>query len=1039
VEGIETRMIGREAELKRLQDALYDAMEDCERQVVTIVGEAGVGKSRLLYEFDNWLELLPETVRYFRGRARQEMQRLPYALLRDLFAFRFRIQDSDSAETVRQKMVQGVSEVLGGAGQGKAQAHVIGHILGFDFSHSEHLHGVRDDPQALRDEAVAHMRQFFAGNAKLDETVLFLEDLQWADDSSLDVVNHLAEALGEQRLLIVCAARPALFERRPHWGEGQTFHARLELEPLSRRDGRRLVADILQKVDAVPNTLRDLIVSSAEGNPFFIEELIKMLIEDQVIITGDEDRVIVRGDEDAGIGTGEEAWRLEPDRLAQVRVPESLTGVLQARLDRLPPQERTILQQASVVGRLFWDRAVAHIRSSGSAATATDDEVLNGLVALRERDMVFRRETSAFAGAGEYLFKHALLREITYASVLKRLRQVSHGLVADWLLEEGGERAGEITGLIADHLEAAGRTEEAVERLLQAGDQARLVYAHDEAIAYYRRALAALMERGDRGQAARTLMKLGLTYHTAFDYRRSRQAYDEGFGLWQQVAREQQPALPPAPHALRMGGTGVALTLDVAKAEDEASITAIRHLFSGLVRETTEYEDVLPDVARSWDILDGGRRYVFHLRDDVRWSDGTPVTAQDFEYAWRRILDPNVSRQLGTMLYDIKGARAFHQGEEREPDSLGIRVRDEVTLEVELERPTGYFLQMLVRGPCHPVPRHVVEIHGDDWTQVHNVVSNGPFRLESFEPNRRIVGVRNPDYHGESRGNVRRVEITQFSDETSARAGLALYEADELDTLGLSVLPLAEQRRAHQRHAADYRSGHFPLTHYLGFNTRIAPFDDLRVRRALVMAADREKLVAEVYGGEMVSARGGFVPPGIAGHSPDIGLPYNPEEARHLLAQAGYPEGQGWPIVTAGMGTLERELEHLQAQWRRELGIEIRYKKLEWPAYRELLRTDPPPIIAMGWAADYPDPDSFLRLGFPREGTGWHNDSYESLVEEARALTDQERRMALYREADRILIDEAVIMPLGYASWHQLVKPWVVRSDSLLDMVIRPH
>ncbi len=352
VEGIETHMMGREAELKHLQEAFYTAIEDRELQVITISGEAGVGKSRLLHEFDAWAELLPEHFFYFKGRASAEMQNQPYGLIRDLVAFRFQIQDSDTAADVREKLEEGVGAALGGhkeSDQGSQialRAHLIGHLVGFELGDSPHLAEVRDDPQQLRDQTLAYLADYFQGMAGQFPLLVLLEDLHWADDSSLDALNHLALALCEQPLMIVGAARPELFERRPHWGEGQGFHRRLALEPLSKWDSRRLVAEILQRVDQVPDALRDLIVTGAEGNPFFIEELVKMLIEDGLIVKGEEE------------------WRMVPSRLAGVHVPPTLIGVLQARLDRLPLEERTVLQQASVVGRLFWDRAVARINAS---------------------------------------------------------------------------------------------------------------------------------------------------------------------------------------------------------------------------------------------------------------------------------------------------------------------------------------------------------------------------------------------------------------------------------------------------------------------------------------------------------------------------------------------------------------------------------------------------------------------------------------------------------------------------------------------------
>ncbi|MGD2146799.1 MAG: adenylate/guanylate cyclase domain-containing protein [Anaerolineae bacterium] len=406
VEGIETRMIGRQAELTRLQEAFYTAMEDRELQMVTVVGEAGVGKSRLLYEFDLWAELLPEDF-FFKGRGLQEMQRLPYSLLRSLFAFRFQIEDTDPLPVVRQKLERGIGAALGEGEESRLAlraAHIIGHLVGFELGPSRHLEDVLDEPKKTHDRAMTYLANYFKALASEYPVLMLLEDLHWADNGSLDALNHLALALVDQPLMIVGTARQALFERRTHWGEGQPFHSRLQLRPLTKRNTRRLLDEILQKVEDVPDTLSELVVAGAEGNPFLVEELVKMLVEDGVIIKG------------------EERWRVEPSRLSEVRMPPTLRGVLQARRDRLPIEDRMILQQASVVGRKFWDQAVVHIGES-AAEGVHDADVLDTLSELRGREMVFRRETTAFAGAREYVFKHNVPREVTYESLLKRLRR----------------------------------------------------------------------------------------------------------------------------------------------------------------------------------------------------------------------------------------------------------------------------------------------------------------------------------------------------------------------------------------------------------------------------------------------------------------------------------------------------------------------------------------------------------------------------------------------------------------------------------------
>ena len=477
VEGVETPMIGREKELRQLQEAFHLAHDPAGGgcQVVTITGEAGVGKSRLLYEFEDWLELLPQPVCYLKGRASQEMRHQPYALVRDLLAMRLQIQDNDPIDVVREKIENGIGGTLGEDTRGQMKSHLIGQLLGFDFSGSPHLQGVLDDAQQLHDRGLIYLIEYLGAAAALDPMLVFLEDIHWADDSSLDTAQQLAARLSAHRLLMVCLARPSLLERRPHWDEGQATHRLLELGPLSEQDSRLLVKEILHKVDDIPDTLRQLVVDRAEGNPLYVEELIKMLIEDGVILKGD----------DGGL------WRVESGRLAQVRVPPTLVGVLQARLDSLEQTEQITLQRASVVGRTFWDQAIAQI-SDPSGERSEQGEILTALDTLGDKEMVFTQAVSAFAGAQEYAFKHAILREVAYSNILKRVRRRYHGLVAEWLIEYSGERADEYAGLIAEHLETAGEMERAIVYLYRAGQQAAAQFANAEATDCFSRALRLL-------------------------------------------------------------------------------------------------------------------------------------------------------------------------------------------------------------------------------------------------------------------------------------------------------------------------------------------------------------------------------------------------------------------------------------------------------------------------------------------------------------------------------------------------------------------
>jgi oligopeptide transport system substrate-binding protein len=765
-----------------------------------------------------------------------------------------------------------------------------------------------------------------------------------------------------------------------------------------------------------------LIVEGAEGNPFYVEELIKMLIEDGVIVPG-EDR-----------------WRVELERLAGVHVPPTLTGVLQARLDSLPAEEKMLLQRAAVVGRLFWDTAVAELKAK-EGSELDKEEITSLLEAVRDRELVFRRERSAFAGAEEYIFKHALLRDVTYETVLLNLRWVYHGQVARWLEVAAGKRIGEYLGLIAGHYELAGEGERAVDYLLQAGDQARLAYACQEASGYYHRALPLLEEQGKQEQAARTLMKLGLTYDLAFDFQASRQAYDEGFALWQRAGDVQWEDLSPAPHSLRLNTTNPT-TLDPTMAEDSRSGTKISELFSGLVEQRLDLE-VVPDVAQSWEVLEGGKRYLFHLREDVLWSDGRPVTAGDFEYAWKRVLDPALGMPLASLLDDIRGARAFRQGKVPDPDSVGVRALDEVTLVVDLEGPTGYFLQLLANTIAFPVPRHVVELHGEAWAEPGNIVTCGPFRLETWQPGELMTLARNPDYPGRFRGNIECVELLLCDLEPAV--SLEMYEGDRLDVVDVTAIHVDRMR---QRYAGEYRRFPQLVTTYLQFDVSRPPFDDVRVRRAFVLATDREALVKAARS-DCFPATGGFVPPGIPGHSPGVGLPCDLGRARQLLAEAGYPGGQGFPVVECVTRTDQADLgENLQAQWQENLEVKINWETVEWQAILARLGEHVPHLLVMGWMADYPDPDNFLRarIDHIQQQGGWRNEGYDSLVKRAQRSLDQGERIKLYGEAEQILVEEAPIMPIFHRAVRLLVKPWVTRFPTtglrewfFKDVIIKPH
>jgi predicted ATPase/class 3 adenylate cyclase len=511
VEGIQTRMVGRQAQLADLQIAWRAVLQGEGARLVTVTGEAGVGKSRLVHEFIRWLEL-PEAAAqdalHFRGRAFPQMVNIPYSLLRDVFRDRFDILDSDRQPVVQRKFEAGMRAHLDAD-----QAHLVGQLLGFDFSNTQAVKNLAGSA-AFAAQARLSLSRYFQGITAGQPTLMFLEDIHWGDTASLDFVSHLVEENSGQRLLLVALSRPTLYERLPNWGRG--FPAtRIDVRPLEPDDSRALVNDILQKVDRLPPDVRDLIVQNAEGNPFYVEELIKMLIDDGVILRG------------------EDCWQVGIEHLKRARIPTTLTGVLQARLDSLPVPEKEILQRAAVIGRHFWDDAVEWLLEQ-PAEQRPDVPLDPTLNAVLGRELVFREGRSAFSDAKEFIFKHALLRDVTYETVLLKLRRVYHRQAALWLETHSGERANEYAGLIADHYVKASDNPQAVAWLNRLAQAAYHSSAFRESIAAQEQILA-LTPANNLAERAQALDRIGSAYEKLCEYPEAIAHAQAGLSLARQI------------------------------------------------------------------------------------------------------------------------------------------------------------------------------------------------------------------------------------------------------------------------------------------------------------------------------------------------------------------------------------------------------------------------------------------------------------------------------------------------------------------------
>ncbi len=995
---LDAPMVGRSAAMRQL-DRAYHRARAGRGGVVLVSGEPGIGKSRLLQEFASGLE---REATILVGGGHETEQGLPYWPLVE--ALRPHLEAIDwAALAVERTSLAEVTRLL------------------------PELHGrIPDLPPPAPPEPGQEQARLFralvdlllALSARRPPLILCLDDLHWTDEATRSWLGYLGRYIRRAAVLILgayrtgeAAAVSALRTELARLGVLQE----VGLEGLAEEDVLYLVRHLSGQDSGVERFSRRMHRETG-GNPFFLLEVLRVMFEAGILWQDDAGW-------SAAVDEATEGYRDLP-------LPDTVVQAIRTRLDRLSPQARQVAEAGAVIGGQF---GVGLIQATSGRR---EDEVVDALDMLVARQLLSEHE-------GIYRFDHDLVRAVVYRDLSYGRRRLLHRRAGE-ILER--LRPGDAAAL-AWHYERAEQMDKAVAYLLRAGDRARGLYAYPEAIRHYRRALALLKEQGDHERAARTLMRLGLTYHIAFDFQRARESYDQAFVLWQQVeAAPPADLLAPAPHAFRIDWPHL-LTLDPALVGDANSGGVVEQLFSGLV-EPSPNMNIVPDVAHSWDVLEGGRTYVFHLRDDARWSDGVPVTAQDFEYAWKRVLDPAVGSPCASLLYDIKGARAFHQGDLRDPDGVGVRALDEGTLLVELEGPISYLLHLLAHSVARPVPRHVVEAHGEAWTRTEHLVTNGPFRLENWEWGRRVVLARNPGYHGRFTGNVERVELYLLVDPEAKIAKLEMYEGDALDIISLWWgLPPAEMERILRRHAGEHISGPQLLIRCVCFNVAHPPFNDRRVRQAFAHAIDREALTRVLMRGLASPATGGFVPPGMPGHSPDIGLQYDPDQARKLLAQAGYAQGRGFPVVEwPTFSGSEIIAERLQREWRRVLGVEVRRETLEWKPYVERIFNGRSSIFLGAWMADYPDPDSFLRLSDYRRLTRWENANYDSLVEQARRIMDQEERMRMYRRADQILMEESPLIPLVYSRQNVLVKPWVRRYPVSSfkwwfwkDIIIEPH
>lgn len=1046
IEGLTSPLVGRDRELAELREA-FQELDAGHGQIVFVLGEAGIGKSRLVEEAriadskNASSSHLPSTLRWLEGRALSYGQALPFWTIMQLLqndlglvdgepeirirvALRRRVQGlfgddaavrpSDRKGTVRADAAQESDEVL----------PYLGQLLGVKLEGEAAARVKTLDGETLKRQTLLAIGEYFERMAERQATVLVLEDLHWADPSTLETLEHLFALTNRVPLLLLALMRV----ERDHgsWRIKQAArtdyehrYTEINLKALSPDEQNRLVNNLLE-VAELPERTRRTLLDRAEGNPLYLEEILRSLIE-QGGITRDEHG----------------HWHAQ-SLISNLQIPDTLQGVLLARIDRLDSDLRHTLQLASVIGKTFLYRLL-------QAIVEAERELDTQLAQLQRADLVREK---ARRPELEYMFKHSLTQEAAYDSLLLERRREFHRKVSAALEELFAERKDEFLGLLAYHLDRAGEKEKAIDYLIRAGDKTRLEDAHEEAIQFFQRAIELLHELGDSESEAKTWLKLGMVYHTNFDFAAAYRANETAFAMQRQEQKRRPVSANIEPgdrNRIRFGFQGAEsfTTLDPGRITDTIQYSIVGGLFAGVAQLDGKL-NLIPHAARSWQVLDEGTRYVIHLREDVHWTDGTPVTAADYEWACKRNIHPANRSEFAHWLDSVVGAREFRQGMTADADTVGIRALDALTLEIRLETPAAYFPYIFAMPITFPLPRTVIEQVGSEWWKPEHIISNGAFRLDQFDDNGGALE-RNADYFGEISGNLDRFEWRVIPEESER---VRAYLEGELDRIELYPVP-SPSRLPPGAGEAEGQISSTLTTAYLAIFPRQPPLDDLRVRRALMQSIDRDSIRMEARLAR-TKARGGIIPPGMPGHSPEIGLSFDVETARRLLAEAGFPGGRGFPPLTliCAYSTEAARAQAIVHQWREHLGITIRVGEPDghWYASEQI------PEIASGpWVPDYPDPDAVLRtmpLYDMLQRAGWANARFGALVAEAARTPDRARRMAMYREADRIWVaEEAVVCALFY-EWeiYTFTKPWVKGAAisplghfSIQNLVVEPH
>lgn len=468
-------------------------------------------------------------------------------------------------------------------------------------------------------------------------------------------------------------------------------------------------------------------------------------------------------------------------------------------------------------------------------------------------------------------------------------------------------------------------------------------------------------------------------------------------------------------------------SLDPHKTSTVYEAHILRDLFLGLVTEDQNSETI-PGAAESWAVSDDGTVYTFKLRDGAVWSDGSPVTADDFVYSFQRLQDPATAAEYASMLYVIKNGEEVNTGK-MQPEELAVRAVDANTFEVTLKSPTPYFIEMLTHQAAYPVSRKAIESMGADWIKAGNLVSNGAYTLAEFVPNDHIRLVKNPKFY--DAGNVKIDVVNYFPTEDRSTA-VKRFEAGELDTN--DDIPTEQLADLKAKFGDQLRIGPYLGTYYYAIKTTKAPWDNVELRNAISMAIDRDFIAEKVWQNSMLPGYS-MVPPGITGYESaiasyaDMSQIDREDKAKEILEKMGYtPENPLKMEIRYNTSENHKNTAVAIQEQLKPLGVEVTLLNTDTKThYGHLEQKGDFDVARAGWIADYKDPETFLGISVAASGNNYsdfNNPQYEELMKQAAAAGGKpEERMKLLAQAERVLVDELGNIPLLYYSYKNLVSP----------------